>query len=170
MRTGHRVSHLPSVTPPPRPGPPALGAVATALGGVTLTVDGAAVTDKVVYSVHEYPHEISGIDDDSGAAAVTRYTDAWGYLVAGGTAPVWVGESGSSMTTNPDDTDWATTLTGYLNGQDGPAGGPVFSGDQQGVSTTWWAWGYLPGELPDGTLNADGSLNQDQYAVYSQWH
>src|SRR5215469_2265990 len=30
MRTGHCVSHPPSVTPPPRPGPPALDAVAKA--------------------------------------------------------------------------------------------------------------------------------------------
>lgn len=84
---------------------------------VTLTVDGHAVTDKVVYSVHEYPSEISGITQDSGPEAIARYNAVWGYLIIGDIAPVWIGEAGSSMQNNPDDTAWANTLTSYLNGQ-----------------------------------------------------
>jgi len=124
---------------------------------------------KVVYSVHEYPHEISGITDDSGPAAVARYNADWGYLVSGGLAPVWVGEAGSSMLEHPDDVRWAATLTGYVNGREGAAGGPTFTGRQQPIGTTWWRWGYRPGEKPDGTLNVDGTLKHDQYAVYSRW-
>lgn len=134
---------------------------------VNLSVNGQSVGNKVVYSVHEYPHEISNIPNDSGPEAVARFNTAWGYLVSGNIAPVWIGESGSSMADN--DGDWANTLSSYINGQQGGAGGPVFSGSQQGIGTTWWAWGYLPGEYPDGTLNGDGSLKQDQQAVYSQW-
>lgn len=136
---------------------------------VVLTVGGHQVRDQVVYSVHEYPNEISGVAEDSGAAAVARYNGDWGYLVRDSIAPVWVGEAGSSMLNNPDDANWAATLTAYVDGRDGAAGGPVFPGVDQGVSTTWWAWGYLPGEYPDGTLNSDGSLEQAQYAVYSKW-
>jgi hypothetical protein len=55
-----------------------------------------------------------------------------------------------------------------MNGLDGSSGGPTFSGTQQGVSGDWWVWGYLPGQSPDGTLNADGSLNAAQEAVWSQ--
>jgi antigen 43 len=36
------------------------------------------------------------------------------------------------------------------------------------VGTDWWAWGNLAGQFPDGTLNANGSLNAAQLAVYSQ--
>lgn len=136
---------------------------------VTLTVGGHPVTDKVVYSVHEYPNEISAIDPDSGPAAIDRFTGAWGFLVKEGAAPVWIGEAGSSMENNPDDRNWADTLTGYLNGRDGAQGGPTFGPSQQGISTTWWRWGYRPGQLPDGTLNSDGSLKPDQFAVYCRW-
>ena len=93
---------------------------------VTLTVNGDRVVDKVVYSVHEYPNEISGVDPDSGPAAVARFNGAWGYVVTENLAPVWIGEAGSSMQNNPDDKDWATTLTDYVNGKDGALGGPTF--------------------------------------------
>ncbi|HVX46894.1 MAG TPA: cellulase family glycosylhydrolase [Mycobacteriales bacterium] len=124
---------------------------------------------QVVYSVHEYPTEISGITDDSGPAAITRYNGDWGFVVKDGFAPVWIGEAGSSMLDQPNDDDWAATLTGYVNGEDGNAGGPTFTGSEQGIGTTWWRWGYRPGQLPDGTLQADGTLKPGQYAVYSAW-
>lgn len=131
--------------------------------------DPVVLTDpnKVVYSVHEYPTEISNIPNDSGAAAVARMNQAWGYLETTNTAPVWVGEMGSSMIT-ANSQAWAATMTAYMNGQDGTQGGPVFTGKQQPVSGDWWVWGYLPGEAPDGTLNANGSLNAAQKAVWSQ--
>ncbi|MBW4034043.1 MAG: cellulase family glycosylhydrolase [Proteobacteria bacterium] len=123
--------------------------------------------NKVVYSVHEYPTEISNIPVDSGAAAVTRMNQAWGYLESTNTAPVWVGEMGSSMIT-ANSQAWASTMTAYMNGHDAAQGGPVFTGRQQPVGGDWWVWGYLPGEAPDGTLNANGSLNAAQKAVWSQ--
>lgn len=124
---------------------------------------------KVVYSVHEYPTEVSGVTDDSGPAAIRRYNGDWGFLIKEDYAPVWIGEAGSSMLDNPNDTEWANTLTRYVNGQAGALGGPTFTAHQQGISTTWWRWGYRPGELPDGTLNADGSLKAAQYVIYSAW-
>lgn len=142
---------------------------AVATEPVVLTVNGHEVPDKVVYSVHEYAHEISGFEPDSGPAAVARFNGAWGYLVTSDIAPVWIGEAGSSMLNNPDDTEWANTLTAYFNGQDGALGGPTFTRNEQGISTTWWRWGYRPGEQPDGTLTSDGSLKPDQFAVYCHW-
>lgn len=136
---------------------------------VTLRVHGNRIRNKVVYSVHEYPDEIAGYEPDSGPAAIARYNAVWGQVVKDNIAPVWIGEAGSSMLNNPDDHDWATTLTAYLNGKDGAQGGPTFSYPRQPIGTTWWAWGYLPGEYPDGTLNSDGSLKQAQYDVYQQW-
>lgn len=136
---------------------------------VKLTVNGHPVTDKIVYSVHEYPREISGLDPDSGLAVVARFNGAWGNVVKSNIAPVWIGEAGSSMLNNPDDTDWAQMLTDYVNGGYGDLGGPTFGRNEQGISTTWWRWGYRPGELPDGTLNSDGTLKKRQYVVYCQW-
>jgi hypothetical protein len=129
---------------------------------VTLTVP-----NKVVYSVHDYPHDIGGYRPDSGPAKVAQMNAAWGYLVTRDIAPVWIGELGASMRT-PAEVAWAKTLLDYMNGRLGALGGPAFSGDQQGIGGIWWAWGHLEGQKPDGTLNADGSLRAAQKAVWMQ--
>jgi aryl-phospho-beta-D-glucosidase BglC (GH1 family) len=123
--------------------------------------------NKVVYSVHEYPTEISGITTDTGPAAVTRMNQAWGYLETTNIAPVWIGEMGSSMI-SANSQAWAATMIAYMNGQDGAQGGPTFTAKQQPVAGDWWVWGNFPGESPDGTTNANGSLNAAQEAVWSQ--
>jgi endoglucanase len=125
------------------------------------------VANKVVYSVHDYPQEIGGFSPDNGAEKIAAINADWGYLVTQNIAPVWIGEMGSSMQ-DPTDAAWAKTLLDYMNGKDGALGGPTFSGTQQGISGDWWAWGDLPGQYPNGTLNADGSLKADQAAVWSQ--
>jgi endoglucanase len=132
-----------------------------------------SVPDKVVYSVHEYPQPgISG--GDHGTSAIQRMNNAWGYLVTQNVAPVWIGEMGGSLDGQVDsgadlndELAWAATIVPYLNGQDGPQGGPTFTGSQQGISTSWWAWGDLSGETPDGTMSGT-SLRQGQWNVYSQ--
>jgi endoglucanase len=126
-----------------------------------------SVSNKVVYSVHDYPQEISGWGQDSGAAKVAAMNADWGYLVTQNIAPVWIGEMGSSMQGSTD-AAWSQTLVDYMNGKNAAQGGPSVTGNQQGVSGDWWAWGNLPGQYPDGTLNADGSLKADQAAVWSQ--
>jgi endoglucanase len=125
------------------------------------------IPDKLVYSVHDYPAEISSFRPDSGPYAIGQMNRTWGYLVTNNIAPVWIGEMGSSMRT-ADSRAWAATLVGYMNGRDGARGGPVFATGQQPVPGNWWVWGYLPGQAPDGTLNADGSLRQSQYAIWQQ--
>lgn len=125
------------------------------------------IPDHVVYSVHDYPTGISNFRPDSGPAAIAQMNRVWGYLVTDHIAPVWIGEMGSSMKT-ANDRAWAATLLGYMNGQDGAEGGPVFTAGQQPVPGDWWAWGYLPGQAPDGTLNAAGGLRGSQYRVWQQ--
>jgi endoglucanase len=119
---------------------------------------------RVVYSVHEYPYSVGHTTPDSGTAAVTRYNAVWGYLVSQDIAPVWIGEAGAAMS-DSDDSAWATTLTSYVNGQQGANGGPTFTGTEQGVGITWYVWDTQG----LGALNADGTLNQPRNAVYSQW-
>jgi hypothetical protein len=123
------------------------------------------VPDHVVYSIHDYPHEIAGYSPDNGDDKIAQMNAAWGYLVIDNIAPVWIGEMGSSM---QDSTDWAwaQTLVDYTNGN--APNGPRFAPGERGIGTDWWAWGALDGQLPDGTQNDDGSLRQDQYSVYSQ--
>lgn len=137
----------------------------TAVAAHPVVLSGAnGGSTHVIYSVHEYPDEVSGITQDSGTVAINRYNAVWGYLVTQHIAPVWIGEAGSTMS-NSDDTAWADTLTAYVNGQEGADGGPVFTGTEQGISTTWWVWDTQG----LGALNSDGTLNQPRYAVYSQW-
>ena len=131
------------------------------------------IAHKLVYSEHDYPAEIAG-----GTPTVQGMNLSWGFLVSQNLYPVWIGEMGGSFDgTNEssgsglaDEQAWASMFVAYLNGKDGAQGGPTFSGNQQPVSTTWWAWGYLRGESPDGTLTSASqtSLNAGQYAVYSQ--
>jgi endoglucanase/chitinase len=132
------------------------------------------VPNQIVYSVHDYPAYVSGVVPDSGPRKVARMNHAWGYLVTDGIAPVWIGEMGANMDgsccheTLSGSRAWASTLVNYLNGRLGVLGGPTFKGDEQGVSTDWWAWGYLPGQQLDGTLGPNGGSRFAQYAVYSQ--
>jgi hypothetical protein len=119
---------------------------------------------EIVYSVHEYPNDISDINPDSGTAAIDRYNKVWGYLITRNIAPVWLGEVGAPMTST-DDTAWADTLTAYVNGEEGANGGPAFHGTDQDISMTWYVWD----DQGLGTLNTDGTLNMARYAVYSHW-
>ena len=128
---------------------------------------------QVVYSVHEYPTSIGGIVPDSGPASITMRETAWGFLVKNNFAPIFVGEMGASLDGSngaanlADEQAWATDLTQMINGQKGGDGGPTFTGCQQPISTDWWNFGYLPGQIPDGTLNADGSSKSGQQAFWS---
>ena len=160
---------------------------AIAYNGQTMTVPGMTdltgvpaypvtlnTPNKVVYETHHYPVSIGGGGLDSGATFISGMNQTWGYLISGNTAPVFIGEMGGSLDGTDDSAGanladeqaWASTMVSYLNGH--AAGGPTFSGNQQGISTDWWAWGDLAGEYPDGTLLPNGTRNAQQYAVYSQ--
>jgi endoglucanase/chitinase len=124
------------------------------------------VPDKLVYSVHEYPGEISGQKVSSGPALIQRMNTMWGWLINENLAPVFVGEMGSSMASS-ESRQWAATIVPYLNGT-GPDGLHLPAGGQ-GVSTDWWAWGHLNGQNPNGTLESDWKTPRpEQEAVYSR--
>lgn len=130
--------------------------------------------NRVAYSVHDYPNSVtSSTQPQTGAAAVTNRTRAWGSLVVNNTAPVWIGEMGGSLdNTNgvgPAETDWANTLTSYMNGHSGSFGGPTFVGSQQAMSGDWWYFGFVPGAQIDGiyTNTALTTLNTFQQVYWS---
>jgi aryl-phospho-beta-D-glucosidase BglC (GH1 family) len=124
------------------------------------------VPNKLVYSVHEYPQEISGQKVSSGPELIERMNQMWGWLVNEDIAPVFVGEMGSSMN-SAQSKAWADTIVPYLNGS-APKGLRIPE-DRQGVSTDWWVWGYLNGQNPEGTLEEDWKTpKRQQEAVYSK--
>jgi aryl-phospho-beta-D-glucosidase BglC (GH1 family) len=127
------------------------------------------IANKLVYSVHEYPDEISDIArwglQQSGTAYIDRMNRTWGYLIKGNIAPVWIGEMGSSMKASAD-REWAATLIRYMNGEYGGEGGPTFTGDQQPVSGSWWQIGQSD-DIPYGlqTEWGIGHYRREQQAI-----
>lgn len=130
---------------------------------------------KVVYSVHEYPASIGDGRPSYGPIKVKSMNEAWGFLVTRDIAPVWIGEMGASLDgVGPDsqgakleeERGWATTVIGYLNGACSAAGGPSFKPGNQAMSSSWWAWGPLEGQSPNGTLRPDGQLRPEQARFY----
>jgi aryl-phospho-beta-D-glucosidase BglC (GH1 family) len=115
------------------------------------------VANKLVYSVHEYPEEVSDILrwglPESGKEYVERMNNTWGYLVRDNIAPVWIGEMGSSMRT-AGSREWAHTLIDYMNGKYEKSGGPGFSGSKQPISGSWWLI---------------GPSNDAPYGLQSEW-
>lgn len=127
------------------------------------------VPNKVVYSVHEYPLSVADMHFNRNATLlVPHMNQVWGFLITTNTAPVWIGEMGSSLLT-ADDRDWAQTMLDYMNGKLADRGGPHFAADQQGIGWDWWCWGNLDGWIPDGILQSwNGTPRPDQYAVVEQ--
>ena len=130
---------------------------------VTLTIP-----NQLVYSVHEYPASVNPANFNGNAAAyIQQMNTAWGYVESQGIAPVWIGEMGSSDLSSPSDALWASTITAYLNGQDGASGGPTFAAGQQPVSTDYWDWAYYGGSgTPNGILESNWTTPEpDQLAL-----
>jgi endoglucanase len=127
--------------------------------------DVLGIPDKIVYSVHEYPSEISDVRIDSGSEYVLRMNHSWGYLISENIAPVWIGEMGSSMT-NARAEAWADTLLAYMNGK--APGGHTLASGQPGVSGSWWLWGNLDDQKPNGYLLPDGRPRPRQAHVVHQ--
>lgn len=129
---------------------------------------GPAAT-KVAYSVDLYPSNVTSVTPDSGSTAITAWNTFFGYIEKNAQAPVMFMETGCSCdNTNgqlADDQAFMNTFVAYANGL--AANGPAFSGRNQPMSTSWYAWGNLTSN-PNGTLNANGSNKSGQFAYWEQ--
>jgi endoglucanase len=100
---------------------------------------------KLVYSAHEYATSVfhqSWFDAASFPANLPALWDAWwGYLIKQKTAPVLIGEFGSTLA-DPKDATWMKSLLSYLGS------GPT------GSSFTYWSWNPDSGDT-GGILNDD---------------
>lgn len=114
-----------------------------------------SVPGKVIYSVHAYPHEISGAWPDAGPAAVARYESRWGFVARQGIAPLWIGEMGASDPgAGGSAQGWADTLLAYMNGFDPPLSGSWWTigaagagGPPNGLQHGWGVGHYRPGQI-----------------------
>ena len=108
---------------------------------ITLDVD-----NRLVYSPHDYPASVfeqSWFTDGSDLYEVFR--ENWGYIYEEGIAPVLVGEFGSRLETELDQT-WAEAITTYLSGDfDGDGTIDIPDGDA-GISFAWWSWNPNSGD------------------------
>jgi endoglucanase len=116
------------------------------------------VRNKVVYSLHEYAWDKVACGK---ADLIPRMNKLWGFMCSENIAPVWIGEMGAAA--GPADTrliQWQNDIIAYLNGEDGPLGGPVFHGAEQPVSADLWRWGCQP-ETEDGCMNTQGKIRTE---------
>ncbi len=134
---------------------PAQGADCTWWGG---NVTGAqtfpvrlSAANRLVYSAHDYPHEVatqSWFSDPTFPNNMPALWDRWwGYLHKNNVAPVLVGEFGTKLA-DTSDTQWLTALTNYL-------GTGV-----NGISWTYWSWNPNSGDT--------GGILQDDWLTVNQ--
>lgn len=130
--------------------------------------------DKLVYSTHEYATSVyyqDWFDDpDFPDNLPARWDEYWGYLKEEGTAPVLVGEFGSTLTAEKDQ-QWLSTLMEYLgtgtsgydftywtlNPNSGDTGG-ILQDDWFTVDTNKQSYldPYLLPDFSDGSDGGDG--------------
>jgi len=126
--------------------------------------------NKVVYSPHVYPKEVSDAPGDYGPAWVKRMNSLWGYIFTRKIAPIFVGECGDWLNT-ADSKQWAAAFVSYVNGK--ADGGPLVDAGRQGISWSWWNWDVNEsgGAIPDfGVLTAwkGGELRPEQASTLKQ--
>jgi endoglucanase len=135
---------------------PSQGADCTWWGG---NVEGAtsfpvrlSVPNKLVYSAHEYPHDVADQtwfhDPTFPSNMPPLWNRWWGFLVQNNVAPLLIGEFGTRLA-DTQDRQWLGALTNYLGTGVG------------GISWTYWSWnpnsGDTGGILMDDwlTVNTD---------------
>ncbi|GIG61990.1 endoglucanase [Longispora fulva] len=146
-----------------------------------------SVPHRLVYSAHDYATSVYAqpwFSDPSYPANLPGvWTKNWGYLFQQGTAPVWLGEFGTTLASTTDQT-WLRTLVGYLR-PTAPYGGDSFgwtfwswnpnSGDTGGILTDDWTTvnttkdAYLATIKTGGTGGPDPAGCSAAYRIDNQW-
>jgi endoglucanase len=110
------------------------------------------VANRLVYSAHDYGISVYDrqpwFNDSTFPNNLPAVWDHfWGYLFKNNTAPVLVGEFGSTLS-NPLDTQWLTKLMSYMGTGTG------------GISFTYWSWNPDSGDT--------GGIVQDDWVTVNQ--
>ncbi|HEY0835402.1 MAG TPA: cellulase family glycosylhydrolase [Azospirillum sp.] len=116
-----------------------------------------AVPGKLVYSTHDYSPSMQPLPWFAAADfpnnMPAKWTEAWGHLFAGNTAPVLVGEFGTRLETAADQL-WLGKFVQYLNGDLTGDGLSDLRAGEQGISWTFWSWNPTSWDT-GGVLGAD---------------
>ena len=137
------------------------------------------VSNRVVYSPHDYPFDHNGLPSSDQLASALN--TAWGYILTPGqsyTAPLWLGEFGNCHTASNCVTDtaagssglWFQSIRQYLsandiswswwavNGTETTGSGRTFGSEETfGLLNPYWNAPALPNELSPA-LNVAGAL------------
>lgn len=114
-----------------------------------------SVPNRLVYSAHDYPHDVASqpwFSDPTYPNNLPAIWDKyWGYIAKQNIAPVWVGEFGTLLADTADQ-QWLSTMTGYLGK------------GASGISWTYWSWNPNSGDT-GGILQNDWlTVNQAKQA------
>ena len=100
------------------------------------------VANKLVYSAHDYPASVfaqSWFSEPTYPKNLpTVWNSNWGYIFQNQSAPVLVGEFGSTLAAASDQT-WIKSLLSYMNGDFTLSGTNSLTSGQKGVSWTYWS-------------------------------
>ncbi|NDC55188.1 MAG: glycoside hydrolase family 5 protein, partial [Planctomycetia bacterium] len=111
---------------------------------------------RLVYSAHDYPASVYAqtyFSDPAYPKNLPAVWDRnWGYLFRTGTAPVLLGEFGSTLATASDQA-WYAAMVNYLKGDLDGNGSIDLKAGQQGISWTYWSWNPNSGDT--GGILAD---------------
>ncbi|MDB5350662.1 MAG: hypothetical protein JWN86_1909 [Planctomycetota bacterium] len=123
------------------------------------------VANHLVYSPHDYPASVYNqpwFSDPSYPNNMPAIWDKnWGYLFRQGTAPILLGEFGSTLQTTSDQ-KWLAKMITYLGGDLNGDGRSDLAAGQQGPSWTWWSWNPDSGDT-GGILRDDWTtVNQNK--------
>ncbi len=115
------------------------------------------VSNKLVYSAHDYPNSVYAQPwfkaSDFADHLPEKFDQMWGYIYKEGIAPVYIGEFGTSLT-DPKDTPWLKAITAYLSGDFNNDGVSDLAPGTTGPGWTFWSWNPNSGDT-GGILNSD---------------
>jgi aryl-phospho-beta-D-glucosidase BglC (GH1 family) len=119
------------------------------------------IPGRVVYSPHDYPNSVFAqpwFSDASGSTLPSKFDEMWGYIFRENSAPVYLGEFGSTFT-DPKDSVWFEKIRAYLSGDFDASGTTDMAPDREGIHWTWWSWNPNSGDT-------GGILTEDWTTVY----
>jgi len=116
-----------------------------------------SVSNKLVYSAHEYPSSVYAQKWFSDPSYPNNLDEVWnanfGYLFQNQTAPIFIGEFGTKLGSTSDQI-WLDKFTDYMDGDLNIDGTKDLSANQKGMSWTYWSLNPNSGDT-GGILNDD---------------
>ncbi|NBS91245.1 hypothetical protein EBS67_14790, partial [bacterium] len=116
-----------------------------------------SVSNKLVYSAHEYPSSVYAQKWFSDPTYPNNLDEVWnahfGYLFQNQTAPMFIGEFGTKLGSTSDQI-WLDKFTDYMDGDLNLDGVKDLAANQKGMSWTYWSLNPNSGDT-GGILNDD---------------